>query len=320
MCAAEGAPAPPQRIVFSKAVRCCTYRPQLSNFAVGAVLAGSGESAVAAQASIRQRLAEGEATPMGLRINAAYQLVYRHANASSFGRAEQLRCPHQTTAGQCSIWAQRPAVCATWHCKYERGEVAARMWRSLHQTLAVAEHAAALWCLQELGFDTQARRAALDDLARDQLDAYAVDRRIDEARAQRLWGEWAGREPAFFAACAEKVATLEWSAIEQQCGQELTLLAAQTRDLHEQHLDLSLPQALRAGRFEVLGSTEGRLWLRSYSEFDTLEVAPELMVLVARCDGRGTQAICAEHEAATGQRPSRVLLRMLLDFAVLQEA
>ena len=314
MCVPEAKAHEPQRISFDPLSRCCTYRPHLPNFAVGAILADGDSFAVE---SVRQRIAEGDASPLGLRVDTAYQLIYQHARAAAFGRARQLRCPHQTESSQCGIWANRPAVCATWYCKHERGGLGGRLWAGLHSTLSAAERAVSLWCLQQLGFDSAAQRAAMDESNRDSVDAFALDRQPNPALAQRLWGGWLGREEAFYAACAEHSQALDWPAVEQISPQELALMAEQTRAIACEHADLNLPPRLRAGSFEVLGAVEGRLWLRSYSEFDTLEIAPDVMGLIARSDGRPTEEIAAEHQARTGQRPPRVLLRLLLDFGIL---
>jgi hypothetical protein len=319
MVLSQDKPRDPQRISFDPRVRCCTFRPQLPNFAVGEILANRSPSSAFATASIRKRIAEGDASPLGLRVDAAYQLIYRHASPAAFGRAQQLGCPHLDESGPCAIWASRPAVCATWYCKHQRGRLGSRFWASLHSTLAAAEQAASRWCLQELGFDGAAQRAAVDDLKQNVVDAFALDRRPNSTLALRLWGTWHGREESFYAACAELIRGRDWQALEQT-SQELAGMAAETRALAAEHADLSLPTRLRAGAFQVLGAVEGRLWLRSGSEFDTVEVAPEVIGLVARSDGRTAEEIAAEHEAATGQRPSRILLRMLLDYGILVAA
>jgi hypothetical protein len=315
----QATPRDPPRISFDPLVRCCSYRPQLPNFAVGEILSNGSPSSPFAATSIRRRIAEGDASPLGLRVDAAYQLVYQHASAASFGRARRLRCPHLEDSGLCAIWANRPAVCATWYCKHERGRLGGRFWASLHATLAAAEQTASRWCLQALGFDGAARRAAVDDLHKSAVDTFALDRLPDSARQSSLWGTWAGREEPFYAACAEHVRGRDWKALEQS-NQELGLLAAETRALAAELADPSLPARLRAGGFQVLGAVEGRLWLHSGSRFDTVEVAPEVMGLLARSDGRTVEEIAAEHEAATGQRPSRILLRMLLDYGFLVPA
>jgi Fe-S-cluster containining protein len=308
-----------QRISFAPEVRCCSFRPQLPNFAVGEIFANRGPASALALASVRQRIAEGDASPLGLRVDAAYQLIYRHASSAAFGRAQRLRCPHLDPSGPCAIWASRPAVCATWFCKHERGCLGSRLWASLHSTLAAAEQVASRWCLQELGFDVAARQAAADAMKQSTLDAFALDRRPNASLAPRLWGAWHGREEAFYVACAELIRGREWTALEQT-SLELAEMAAETRAVAAEHGDLSLPTRLRAGVFQVLGAVEGRLWLRSGSEFDTVEVAPEVIGLLARANGRTAEEIVAEHERATGQRPSRVLLRMLLDYGILVAA
>lgn len=314
MCAQADQDAPPaQRITFDPSVRCCTYRPPLANHLVGRLLREP-----VPHESLAARVAAGEATPLGLRVAPPYQLLYRHARTASFGRAESLRCPHQGGDGRCAIWSHRPGVCATWFCKHERGAVGARQWTALRECLAAAERALALWCLQQLGWSGERRREALTAHDADLFEAQALDGRTDAASQRRLWGDWWGHELQFYRRCAEWVEPLDWSAIERIGGAELASLAAAAREAAAAHVDPALPAALAAGRFGVVGAHQGRLCLQSYSEFDPLEVSPDVLALVARCDGREAGAIVAEHVAQGGRRPDRRLLRTLVDFGVLE--
>jgi len=313
MCAPPA--AAPRRIRFAPQLRCCTYRPQLANHLAGRVLLDP-----ARRGQLDVRLAAGEATPLGLRVATPYQLLYRHASAQSFGRAERLRCPHLQADGDCGIWGQRPAVCATWFCKHERGALGARLWASLRDCFAAAERLLALWCLDQLGFDGATQREAWAAYEQDQFDPTALDGEPAPDTTRRLWGDWQGREVEFYRSCAEIVAPLHWSAVERIGGSELASLAARAREAARAHDELALPAALGTGRFDVVGAHAGRLCLQTYSEFDPLEVSPDVLALAARCDGRSPEAISAEHAAATGRSPGRRLLRMLLDFGVLEAA
>lgn len=320
MCSSEPAQPGLRRITFSPRTRCCTYRPPLANHIVGRLLADP-----LMRAGIAPRLAAGEATPLGVRVPAVYQLLYRHARAAAFGRAESLRCPHQRDDGGCGIWQHRPAVCATWFCKHERGALGAAMWQQLRDTFMAAERALAWWCLDQLGLPPDARRAAADAMDAETLDAGALDAAapalapppLAPAHDAALWGTWAGRASEFYRACAELVAPLGWNAVERIGGAELAAHAAAARRAAAVHAELSLPGHLAAGRFSVIGARDARLWVSTYDDFDPLEVAPELLAFVARCDGRATEDIAAEHAAATGLPVPRRTLRTLVDFGIV---
>jgi hypothetical protein len=316
MCAGADAPPLAQRIVFDPLVRCCTYRPFVPNYLAGAILADPATSAHGRE-SLLQRMAQGEATPLGVRTDAAYQLLYRHARAPAFGRGVALRCPHHLQDGGCGIWLHRPAVCATWHCKHDRGAVGDRLWTALNRALGAAEHALAMACLLAMGWPERLLSEAQDELQRDGIDAAVLDRRRDPERDARLWGTWLGREAGFYEACAQKAQMLDWADVQASGGSSLRALAADARQAGLEHDDLALPAKLRCGRFEVVGAAAGQLWLATYSAFDPLEVDPEVLALAALCDGRSTALIVSEHEAATGHRPTRLQLRSLLDHGVL---
>jgi hypothetical protein len=208
MNARADTPALPQRVLFDPTTRCCTYRPFLPNYLAGAILSDPAVSEHGRR-SLQERMAQGDATPLGVRVDAAYQLLYEHARAPAFGRAVALRCPHQLPSGGCGIWQHRPAVCATWYCKHERGAVGDRQWKSLNRVFGAAEQALALWCLQALDWPAQAQCEAQADLTRDLLDAATLDRWRDTARDEPSWGPWLGREAEFYIACAEKSRTLQ---------------------------------------------------------------------------------------------------------------
>jgi hypothetical protein len=169
-----------------------------------------------------------------------------------------------------------------------------------------------------MGFDEKLQREVLDDSRVDTVDAHALDRTPDDKRARRLWRDWLGRETEFYQGCAAAAAQLHWQDIEGLGGQHLAMLADDTRTLCRDHNDLKLPERLRTGCFEVLGSSNGQLWLRSYSSFDPLAVSPDVLVLAARCDGRPTEDIVAEHAMQSGHSPTRLQLRTLVDFGIIE--
>lgn len=321
MCTRGAADGLPRSIYFAPDTRCCTYRPYLPNFAVGALLSSTDPTLEHGRESVRQRIAEGEGLPVGVVVNARDGLIYEHAREASFGRSPALRCPHLASEGRCGIWAFRPAVCATWFCKHERGALGARFWNKLLLALSAAEHAVSIWCIAECGLGDAAEEALhARERDGDGLAPTALERRRDPERDRRVWRDWLGREEAFYRDCAELVAGLEWPDVERIGGAELRVLAAAARRAGREHGDLALPARVQAGSFGVLGARGGRLWLSTYSGFDPLQVAPDVLSLVARCDGRGLEAIRTEHETLAGGRPPLALVRLLLDFGVLEAA
>lgn len=163
-------------------------------------------------------------------------------------------------------------------------------------------------------------RLAQAELHRDDLDAATLDGRRDAERDRRHWGPWLGREANFYRACADKALAVGWADVQAMGGGSLAALAAEVRLAGRAHAEMALPAQWRCGRFEVVGAQAGQFWLVTYSSFDPLEVGPEVLALAARCDGRSTEQIVDEHEAATGHRATRTLLRALLDHGVLEPA
>jgi hypothetical protein len=113
---------------------------------------------------------------------------------------------------------------------------------------------------------------------------------------------------------------LGWRDVLEIGGQELALHAEYARNLGRRHEDLSLPHALRAGEFQVSKVRDGKVWLVAYNAYDPLEVDPDLVSFIARCDGHDVESIIAGHVEAGGRRPDRMLLRTLLDMGVLEPA
>lgn len=312
---------PTERILFDPGTRCCTYQPAVPNYLAGAALGATDEAGRHGRQTLRQRMARGDATMLGIRVPPEYLHRYRAAVEPAFGRARSLRCPHHRDDGGCGLWTHRPAVCATWFCKHERGLVGARQWRALNQVLAAVERAVSLWCLQQLGVPPAQQQAALAAHdAEPVLDAPALDGEPDGQWLADAWGRWLGREADFYAECAACVEPLDGEAVLAIAGREAALLAEVAVTAARDCADTGLPEAVRTGRFAVRGSHRGLVWIQGYSEFDPLAVSPEVLALVARCDGRLWSTVADEQAAAGGVRPSRVLLRTLLDHGILVPA
>lgn len=309
----------PTRISFESSTRCCTYRPRLANFMAGRLLQASGSKWDFGRKTLTERISGGEAGLLGVMTDPAYLAVYRNAGASAFGQARSMSCPHQLKDGHCGIRDFRSPTCSTWFCKYERGARGQALWQAIHGVLLLAERAVSLWCLHRMQIDVEKQLAALEELD-PQFSAARIDHRRDERCERELWGEWYGREAEFYIACAGHAAELEWETLLEIAGHEFVVHARRARKLASAYAEQRLPEALRAGQFQVTNADNGHVWLVAYNPYDPLEVSSDVLAFVTHCDGRDIKSIVSDHVASGGKYPDRILLRTLLDQGVLEPA
>ncbi len=304
LCPGGGAgERPAGRVVLQPAVKCCTYRPALPNFLVGAVLADA--AAAAGQASVRTRIGAGEATPLGVgRVQVQPPPV---------GSDPEHACPHLDDGG-CGIWAHRHATCATFFCKHERGAAGAAAWRALRSFLLASEDALALWCCAELGFRGAdlVRLVAWSGLRPELALHPAVD-------AAATWAGRRGEEEAFYLACHALVRPLALDDVLRIGGAPLSALADGARAAFAR-LDDPLPETLRIAEHRVVGLGGDGALVETYSELDPMILPALLQAVLYTFDGSPTAAILDRlaEEHALGLDPG--LLRALVDFGLVVDA
>jgi hypothetical protein len=305
----------PDAVYFHPATKCCAYQPDLPNFLAGRILSDSDPSMAAGRASLEQRIARRVAvTPSGAGSGGAFKLLYGNT-PGVFGRAPALRCPYLGPEGGCGVWRHRPGVCATWYCKHVRGQTGFRFWKLADKLLREVEGDLALWCQAEL----HAGLAELADLAprRDQPDVSELDGEIDAPRYSKLWGQWAGRETAFYQACAELVEPLSWERVESICGPRVRVLAGLVRDAYGNLTSDAIPERLKLGAIRLVAGAEGKLRIAAYSEFDPLLIPHKLAAVLGYFDGRPTEDALTAILSEQGLSLQPALVRRLLDFGVL---
>jgi hypothetical protein len=318
MCAPDGQPATGGSF-FHPAIKCCTYLPSIPNFLVGRIVNDDGDDLAVGRATIVQRIDAGIAvTPFGLGVPAPYQVLYRNAHGF-FGRAEGLRCPHYLPdQGRCGIWRHREATCATWFCKHEHGATGQSFWATIRELLRAIERDLARWCVLTLVHDDRALSAlSTADQADEQLDAYALDGLPNPKRHRALWGEWTGRERAFFVEAARLVDPLQWNDVLEICGPAVRLQAAAVRAAHRPLVEHRIPTVLRLGRYEVIQASAEGSTLATYSEFDPLHVPQRLVDALQFFDGRPTADACDAIARQRGVVLTSTQLREFMDFRVL---
>jgi len=322
MCAPESTPGTDS---FDRSTKCCTYVPEIFNFLVGSVLADepADDAARVGRASVEARIRRGvEVTPLGLGRPRPYLMMYR-GSLDAFGHARTMKCPHYVdeAGGLCGVWRHRMSMCATWYCKHERGAVGQHFWKSVERVLSRAERALSMHCVAQLDLG----RDALEQLIRvhdgsagdSPLRADEIDGRDDPLRHERLWGNWAGREEAFFLACADLVRGLSWRDLRALAGPDLAVAERLLLDAHRDLTSQELPEVVQLGPFQVLSSDAETMRVATYSSFDPLELPRALADVLHRFDGRPVDDVIETVSSGDGVELDRELVRKLLDFKIL---
>jgi hypothetical protein len=309
---------------FSPTLKCCTYVPTLPNFSVGFLLADDSDSGAAGRQSIRNRISTRIAlTPLGLGVSKPIRLLYQYAtrkNHRGFGRLDTIACPHYLQeSGTCGIWRYREATCATWFCKFERGAVGFDFWRrALHALLTTVEVILVRHCVLELGLEVRSLEQ-LYPWTRSEDDGGDRQGHQLEPPSKALhaanWGNFLGKEEAFFASCAELVNSLSWTDVTSIGGSELRL----RREMLQRSLSAAAgdgsPSRVRSTKLTVISNDGQKSLVSGYSALDPILIDnPILQRLHKFNDGAAADvAIAIERETGLG-----VDLRKLLDFGILR--
>ncbi|MDP2304612.1 MAG: hypothetical protein Q8P18_01125 [Pseudomonadota bacterium] len=306
---------------FDPTTKCCTYVPRLPNFLVGAVLADEDPDNAPGRATVEGRILAGVGvTPLGLARPPAWDLLYRHGvvrSDTAFGRTRSLRCPHFLADGRCGIWRHREGVCATWHCRNDRGAVGLAFWEALGGLLGVLERSLSYDAVLALGLEGPALRHLLD--APQPADGPALDGRQSPAARRAIWGGWAERERELYVATAARVERMNWSEVRRIAGPEgeahaqLVLQAWQALVWAETPARLQLA---RLGSVEIGAETTAIVTHRGY---DPIEVPSKLLPFLARFDGRPVELVRAELDAE-GATVDGAVVQRLVDWGVLVKA
>jgi hypothetical protein len=230
-CAMCKPPATGLGRAFLPSVKCCTYWPDVPNFAVGRALLAGGEGASRLREQIGRRIG---LSPFGLQSSPRYHRRYE-SSPGKFGADLEMRCPYYDS-GDCTIWENRNAVCQTFFCLMEDGIPGAEVWKQLTLLLALVEEKLSVDCanrhLHHQGFYQAAFQS---NGTRNRVTTRTFggwiedDGTISAELHAELWGDWAGRELSFFEACAADVEGLSWSEVLMRVGPEAEALSRRLR-------------------------------------------------------------------------------------------
>lgn len=302
---------------FNPRTKCCTYLPNLRNFQVGGILSDAEPAMAHGQRTVRQRMAEGVAvTPLGLGWPASFDAAYSTDLDAHFGHNASWRCPHyiDRDGGLCGVWRHRNAICSTWFCRYERGDVGKRLWRAVESMLTLAEQALVWWVLDELELEA----AAVERLQRPSDPACSLDGAvpITEVMRRAVWGRWFGQEEDFFIEAARRVEPLSWAQVLQIGGPRLQARHEALRLAMDDHDQTKLPPLLRLGQLQTAHEDPDRLWVYSYRAYDAVPMRREVLdALDALGLTTPDELTSALHEV--GEPVSTETMRRWVDLAVL---
>jgi hypothetical protein len=187
-------------------------------------------------------------------------------------------------------------------------------WEAMVGFLHVLERALSYDAVLALGLDGAALRRLVDGPGT--ADGPALDGRASPAIQRATWGDWYDRERELYIASAARVERLGWDQIQAIGGPEVEAHGRLIREAFERLVWARTPERLR---LVPLGSVEiGRetTAIVSHRAYDPLLVPSALLPHLARFDGRPTEGVRAELEAA-GVPLAAGMLQRLVDWGVL---
>ncbi len=323
MCRDPGAGRDREPVFFNPQVKCCTAHPVLPNFLVGRILADGQASNNLGRSSVQGRISAGAGvTPAGL-SSSPMVLEFHRTRRADFGRSVELRCPHLSDegGGRCSIWQNRNSNCSTFFCKFQRGSAGVSFWRGAMQPLlAAVEKGLARWCILQVGLSPEALRVLFPPHgsgAPIESDGCNPDGTVDAGVYRMLWGEWYGREEAFYRECAARVEPLGWKEVEAICGAEVSMRARIVDSAKQRLLSEELPASLLPGFLVVVGKDERNTRLWAHNPHDPIELPNAVVSSLEKFDGRPTAEVVAAIAAEDGLQLDAELIRTLVDHDVL---
>ena len=310
----------PADAYFNPSTKCCTFHPALPNYSVGGLLADTSTEGAEGRRRVLATIAAGVGvTPAGLLPPARVLLLQRHGKAA-FGRAERLVCPYlDREHGACTVWAHREAECATWFCKHNQGVDGRAFWKQVRDYLVEVHVALGTWVMRELGIDPD-RIAEGFGPHLDALDARDLDDRPPAAADHaRMWGEWTGREIAFYEAAYDMVRTLDRDRFTSLMGVAHAVTVDRIAKRHDAITDPVLPDPLlRNPLLRVDRAADGAYVLTAVDEGEATRLRSEIYPLLDLFDGRRrTTDVRARVIAETGYRVSDSFLQALYHHRIL---
>jgi hypothetical protein len=126
-----------------------------------------------------------------------------------------------------------------------------------------------------------------------------------------------GREEEFFRACSVLVDRLSWEEVVRLGGASLTFHAKLARQAQDGLSDPA-PRHLAPGRIEIVPNGPAHFVVQTYSSNDPIQLRADVVGALVAFDGRETDEVLAELREKRGIELSPELLRLLVDYEVLE--
>ena len=309
----------PAELRFDATVKCCTYLPELPNFLVGLALDDPSPDGAVGRQSLRERIQRlSGVSPLGVRMAPLYELLYERTTSlrrgGTFGRATGLRCPHYVEpTGSCGICKFRNAVCATWFCRHERGNVGLAFWTAMRNLLRLVEEEVALWSALHLGVGAGELRAVLEH-QRLTVDERMGSELVDGPDIGRYWGAWDEEiATSFFVESGRLVSGMEWGQVLEASGPRILMAQG---DVQERYAAVvrraEVSDQLIMENFRVSSLRHGTALLHGYSAMDPVALPSAPLEALAAPNERVEAARLRE----AGMDDATI--RMLLDHTILR--
>lgn len=179
---------------FSEKTKCCTFKPIIPNYLVGAILNDSDN-----QTKLHDYIKTGtKLAPLGYYPTKTELRDYANIIPDKFGMDESVMC-ELLVDGNCSVWQYRNSICSSYFCHYYKGIHGKAFWEAVRDFLQFIEEAISEHCALSLGIPashlTNATTNFFINVQDAQLDA------TDTNNSTNHWAAWESNKADYFAKC-----------------------------------------------------------------------------------------------------------------------
>jgi hypothetical protein len=216
--------------------KCCTYHPHLANFLIGGVFCEDEKNLVIGQDRIRDQIVNrAGVTPYGIIPSVRYSQRQKSADTQDFWSRSQdlmisLRCPYYDD-GNCTVWKYRENLCVTHFCSSVGGGAGDAFWKKLNQYLKMAETSLSQYAMLQLGW--RVTKIKTKAVTTADFNFENEEGNINEAEYKKLWGDWAGKEEAFYKDCYGIIKDMNASTFKRITGLNREILEASILDTNK---------------------------------------------------------------------------------------
>lgn len=215
---------------YKEHLKCCTFHPYTTNFAVGALL--SLEKNTVGITQIREKIEKRKfALPIGIIAPFDYQYLFLTKEEEQFGNDSNLLCPYyDKNDNGCSVWQYRGVVCTSFFCRSDYGQSGQKFWTVVSDYLSYVEMALAEECLVQLDFSPRDLSDQLTYLNKRDFDQNEISQQQLDAEVDcKLWNGYENKID-FYKKCFSLVQKIDRKQFKEIIGQQGCLLEEEVID------------------------------------------------------------------------------------------